>query len=48
VRERDIAAIISTHDPLIVAQAQSVIELHDGRITGTHRRGRHAAGPAAG
>jgi len=48
VRDRQIAAIISTHDPLIVAQAQSVIELHDGRVTGTHRaRGRHAAPVAA-
>jgi len=46
VRERGIAAIISTHDPLIVAQAQSVIELHDGRVTGSRRaRGRHAADP---
>ena len=44
VEQRQIAAIISTHDPLIVAQAQSVIELHDGRATAARaRRGRHAA-----
>ncbi|MBK4348310.1 ABC transporter ATP-binding protein [Lacisediminihabitans changchengi] len=44
VEQRQIAAIISTHDPLIVAQARSVIELHDGRATSARRpRGRHAA-----
>jgi putative ABC transport system ATP-binding protein len=44
VSERGIAAIISTHDPLIVAQAHNVIELHDGRVTEQRRsRGRHAA-----
>ncbi|MHC5797616.1 ABC transporter ATP-binding protein [Lacisediminihabitans sp. FW035] len=44
VSQRSIAAIISTHDPLIVKQAHNVIELHDGRITGQRRsHGRHAA-----
>ena len=44
VEERSIAAIISTHDPLIVKQAHNVIELHDGRITDQRRtHGRHAA-----
>lgn len=44
VEERSIAAIISTHDPLIVKQAHNVIELHDGRITDQRRtRGRHDA-----
>ncbi len=44
VGERGIAAIMSTHDPLIVRQAHSVIDLHDGRIAGVGRpRGRHAA-----
>ena len=28
-----LAAIVSTHDPLLVARADRVIELHDGRIT---------------
>jgi len=31
--ERGIAAIVATHDPLLVARADRVIELHDGRIT---------------
>ena len=44
VEERSIAAIISTHDPLIVKQAHNVIELHDGRITDQRRtHGRHEA-----
>lgn len=28
-----IAAVVSTHDPLLVGRADSVIELHDGRVT---------------
>ncbi|MDZ4044662.1 MAG: ATP-binding cassette domain-containing protein, partial [Rhodoglobus sp.] len=28
-----IAAVVSTHDPLLVGRADSVIELHDGRAT---------------
>jgi len=43
VEQRSIAAIISTHDPLIVKQAHNVIELHDGRIARQQRtHGRHA------
>jgi putative ABC transport system ATP-binding protein len=43
VEKRSIAAIISTHDPLIVKQAHNVIELHDGRIARQQRtHGRHA------
>lgn len=34
-----IAAIVATHDPLLVARADRVIELHDGRLTGAqHER----------
>lgn len=44
VEQRSIAAIISTHDPLIVEQAHNVIELHDGRIARQQRtQGRHAS-----
>ena len=43
VEQRSIAAVISTHDPLIVKQAHHVIELHDGRIARQQRtHGRHA------
>ena len=29
---RGLAAIVSTHDPLLVARADRVIDIHDGRI----------------
>ena len=32
VHTRGIAAIVSTHDPNVVARADRVIELHDGRV----------------
>lgn len=40
VHERPLAAVVSTHDPLLVGRADRVLELHDGRVG---RRGRHAA-----
>lgn len=44
VKARSIAAVISTHDPLMVARAHNVVDLHDGRLvqSATHE-GRHAA-----
>ncbi len=49
-----LAAIVSTHDPLLVARADRLIELHDGRITGqaavaprTRAEARRMAGEAA-
>jgi putative ABC transport system ATP-binding protein len=33
VHTHGIAAVVSTHDPLLVQRADRVIELHDGRIT---------------
>jgi len=33
VHAQGIAAVVSTHDPLLVQRADRVIELHDGRIT---------------
>jgi len=34
-RTQGIAAIVATHDPLLVARADRVLELHGGRVTGT-------------
>jgi putative ABC transport system ATP-binding protein len=34
VRSRTIAAVISTHDPLLMNRADRVIELHDGHLVG--------------
>ncbi|MEE1620528.1 ABC transporter ATP-binding protein [Zafaria sp. Z1313] len=33
VREQGVAAVVSTHDPLMIQRADTVLELHDGRIT---------------
>ncbi|MBX3068315.1 MAG: ABC transporter ATP-binding protein [Cryobacterium sp.] len=44
VAEKNIAAVVSTHDPLLVARAHNVVDLHDGRIrTEAAGRGRHSA-----
>ncbi|HEU4849633.1 MAG TPA: ABC transporter ATP-binding protein [Terrimesophilobacter sp.] len=44
VKARGIAAVISTHDPLLVARAHNVVDLHDGRLQQDEaRRGRHSA-----
>jgi putative ABC transport system ATP-binding protein len=39
-----VAAVVTTHDPLLMARADRVLELHDGRLgQAAKRRGRHAA-----
>ncbi|GAB2599481.1 ABC transporter ATP-binding protein [Pseudactinotalea suaedae] len=40
VHERGLAAVVSTHDPLLMSRADRVLELHDGRA---QPRGRHSA-----
>jgi putative ABC transport system ATP-binding protein len=32
VHERGVAAVVSTHDPELMARADRVVELHDGRV----------------
>lgn len=34
VHERGVAAVVSTHDPELMARADRVVELHDGRVVG--------------
>lgn len=51
VHSQGLAAIVSTHDPLLVQRADRVIELHDGRVTSVDGRpvaatGREAAAEA--
>ncbi|WP_163544591.1 ABC transporter ATP-binding protein [Occultella kanbiaonis] len=41
---RGLAAVVSTHDPLLMARADRVVELHDGAL---RRHGRHASDAAA-
>lgn len=44
VHDRGLAAVVSTHDPLLMGRADRVIELHDGRATQRSRGGgRHSA-----
>lgn len=43
VHGQGIAAVVTTHDPQLMARADRVLELHDGRLSGGgRRRGRHA------
>jgi putative ABC transport system ATP-binding protein len=37
-RERGVATVIATHDPLVVAVADRVVELRDGRLRSEHDR----------
>jgi putative ABC transport system ATP-binding protein len=39
VHTRGIAAVVSTHDPILVQRADRLIELHDGRVTSTASAG---------
>lgn len=38
-RERDVAMVVTTHDPLLVARADRVVTLHDGRVSVEPSRG---------
>lgn len=40
VHQQGAAAIVSTHDPLLISRADTVLEIHDGRAG---HRGRHSA-----
>jgi len=46
VHSRGIAALVSTHDPLLVQRADRVIELHGGRVTGADPNPAHDEMPA--
>ncbi len=35
VHQRGMAAIVATHDPAMIARADRVLDLHDGRLTGS-------------
>ena len=39
--DQGLAAVVSTHDPMLMERADRVLELHDGRLQ--RRRGRHVA-----
>jgi putative ABC transport system ATP-binding protein len=43
VHDQGVAAIVSTHDPKMAAFADRIIDIHDGRLVGPERHGRHAS-----
>lgn len=43
VHQSNVAAVVSTHDPLLVARADVVLELHDGAVVG-RTTGRESVG----
>jgi putative ABC transport system ATP-binding protein len=42
VEERNVLAIVATHDPLLIEMADRLVELRDGMVVGEERRGRVA------
>ncbi|WP_308467687.1 ABC transporter ATP-binding protein [Rathayibacter soli] len=44
VHDEGVAAVVTTHDPMLMQRADRVLELHDGRLR--HPVGRHVAGAA--
>lgn len=48
VHTRGIAAVVATHDPLLVDRADRVVELHGGRIAVAERAARRPAASAPG
>jgi putative ABC transport system ATP-binding protein len=45
-REQGVTFVFSTHDPMVLEQADRVVRLVDGRVTADERKRRGAAGPA--
>lgn len=43
VHSEGIAAIVSTHDPMLMKRADTVVEIHDGVVAASRTHGRHAA-----
>jgi putative ABC transport system ATP-binding protein len=43
VHSTNIAAVVSTHDPLLMSRADTVLEIHDGHLREPASHGRHAA-----
>jgi putative ABC transport system ATP-binding protein len=44
VHNESVAAVVTTHDPMLMARADRVLELHDGRLqSAPSAHGRHAA-----
>jgi len=46
VHTRGLAAVVATHDPLLVSLADEILDLRDGRAVTAEGRGRHRAAPS--
>jgi putative ABC transport system ATP-binding protein len=48
VHERDVLAVVATHDPLMMELADHLVELRDGEVVGEERRARPVSGAGEG
>jgi len=48
VHERDVLAVVATHDPLMMELADHLVELRDGEVVGEERRARAVSGAGEG
>ena len=48
VHERDVLAVVATHDPLMMELADHLVELRDGEVVGEERRARPVSGGGEG
>jgi putative ABC transport system ATP-binding protein len=48
VHERDVLAIVATHDPLMMELADHLVELRDGEVVGEEEATHVSAAPRAG
>jgi putative ABC transport system ATP-binding protein len=48
VHERDVLAIVATHDPLMMELADHLVELRDGEVVGEERRAPSFSGEGEG
>lgn len=48
VHERDVLAVVATHDPLMMELADHLVELRDGEVVGEERRVRPVSGAGEG
>ena len=48
VHERDVLAVVATHDPLLIEMADHLVELRDGEVVSEERRGAAVSAEGAG
>ena len=48
VHERDVLAVVATHDPLLIEMADHLVKLRDGEVVSEERRGAAVSAEGAG